>query len=52
MDLETVIKELTELDGEEFTSTAAFMRRCLDIVPEKRASAQELLSDPWLKDVQ
>lgn len=46
-----VLKGLVKLEEDEYTSTSAFLRRCLDIVPEKRGSAKELLSDPWLKDV-
>ena len=30
---------------------ADFMRRCLRIDPEKRATAQELLDDAWFDDV-
>ena len=37
------------LKGEMLDTTLQFLRQCLRFRPEDRASAQELLSDPWLK---
>ena len=34
---------------DEIRDAARFMRRCLQLDPEKRASARELLDDSWLK---
>ena len=33
-------------------STAALMRRCLRLDPNQRASASELLKDPWFAGVE
>ncbi|KAF9018564.1 kinase-like protein [Hymenopellis radicata] len=40
-------------EGEEelITPAAAFINRALRIDPDKRASAEELLKDPWFEDV-
>jgi serine/threonine-protein kinase SRPK3 len=35
--------------GKEKELLIGFARRMLDWLPEKRATAKELLSDPWLK---
>lgn len=33
---------------DEVDSAVAFMKRCLNVVPAKRATVRELLTDPWL----
>ncbi|KAF8645571.1 hypothetical protein AX16_007735 [Volvariella volvacea WC 439] len=40
---------LTPMTDEERRGAAAFMRRCLRLRPSERATAEELLQDPWLK---
>ncbi|KAF7560552.1 hypothetical protein G7046_g3594 [Stylonectria norvegica] len=40
------------LDGEEKTLFIGFAKRMLAWIPGKRATAKELLDDPWLKNVQ
>ncbi|THV05659.1 kinase-like protein [Dendrothele bispora CBS 962.96] len=51
--LEKLLKTFASVDTKEGDVEAAerFSRRCLQLVPEKRASAQELIEDPWLADV-
>ena len=40
-----------QVDPAEVLPLAALMRRCLRINPELRATARELLDDPWFKGV-
>ena len=37
---------------EDIKGTAAIMTRCLHLDPAKRASAAELLEDPWFEGVE
>ena len=39
---------LVELTMEEQLDAANFMNRCLQTLPSKRATAEELIQDPWL----
>ncbi|KAF8874331.1 kinase-like domain-containing protein [Infundibulicybe gibba] len=49
--LEIPIRSYKILQEEDVLSMAAFMRRCLRLDPAHRASAAELLSDPWFSGV-
>ncbi|KAK0449113.1 kinase-like protein [Armillaria borealis] len=49
---ETSIRSYKVVEEADVLSTAAFMRRCLCLDPTKRASAAELLSDPWFDGVE
>ena len=44
----TLEDTVTEMDGEEKTKFLKFVTRMLVWLPEDRATAKELLSDPWL----
>ncbi|KAK0212175.1 kinase-like domain-containing protein [Desarmillaria ectypa] len=44
---EISIRRLKVIEEADVLSTAALMRRCLRLDPAQRASAAELLSDPW-----
>lgn len=37
-------------DDVEVDAAVRFLRRCLQLNPEKRASAKELVDDPWLAE--
>lgn len=39
-----------EAGSEDARAAELFLRRCLRLVPEERATARELLSDSWLLD--
>lgn len=45
----TLAEEESILEGEEKVLFPAFLSRMLKWRPEERASAKELLQDPWLK---
>ncbi|PBK74828.1 kinase-like protein [Armillaria solidipes] len=49
---EISIRSYKVVEEADVLSTAAFMRRCLRLDPTKRASAAELLSDPWFDGVE
>ncbi|KAK0448897.1 kinase-like protein [Desarmillaria tabescens] len=49
---EISIRRRKVIEEADVLSTAAFMRRCLRLDPAQRASAAELLSDPWLNGVE
>jgi serine/threonine-protein kinase SRPK3 len=50
--LEEFISKLALLkEDESAEDTARFLRRCLRLRPEDRATARELLDDPWLAGV-
>ena len=49
--LETYISVFEEVDPAEVPKLADFMRRCLHVDPQKRATALELLKDPWFEGV-
>ncbi|THU76920.1 kinase-like protein [Dendrothele bispora CBS 962.96] len=40
-----------QLSEAEIDATAKLMRRCLKLYPDERASAEELLNDPWFEGV-
>ena len=48
--LRKLLEEDAGLDGEELDGAESFIRRCLQLTPEKRATATELLEDPWLSE--
>ncbi|KAL5514153.1 hypothetical protein ACEPAG_2241 [Sanghuangporus baumii] len=48
--LEEQIAKDVPSDMEDKDKFAVFLRRCLRLDPSKRASASELLSDPWLAE--
>lgn len=37
--------------GDERPAAEMFLRWCLQLVPEERATARELADDPWLADI-
>ena len=41
----------TQLEAEDRTGFFQFLRRSLTWLPEERATAKELLEDPWLKNL-
>ncbi|KAF8062371.1 kinase-like protein [Lyophyllum atratum] len=45
-----LIKQYDVLEEADVFATANFMRRCLMLNPNERATAQELLEDPWWQD--
>lgn len=47
-DLGEALRLFIELDDAELTAAVAFLLRCLQLDPQKRATADDLLSDPWL----
>ncbi|TFK33777.1 kinase-like protein [Crucibulum laeve] len=49
--LEVAIRRYKVIEEPDIYSTAALMRRCLRLNPENRASASELLVDPWFSGV-
>ncbi|KAL0953787.1 hypothetical protein HGRIS_004971 [Hohenbuehelia grisea] len=47
--LKKLLESFGELDGDdEIRAAELFIRRCLQLEPEKRAKAAELIDDPWL----
>ncbi|KAK7051379.1 hypothetical protein VNI00_004879 [Paramarasmius palmivorus] len=48
--LDQLLKEcaLVDLEEKDVVATARFVQRCLQLIPEERPSARELLEDPWL----
>lgn len=38
-------------DASDLQAAAAFIRRCMAIDPSARPSAEDLLQDDWLKDL-
>ncbi|KAG1784135.1 kinase-like protein [Suillus placidus] len=48
---ETSIRCYHVIEEEDVLSTAALMRRCLRLDPTNRASAAELLADPWFAGI-
>ncbi|PBK97719.1 kinase-like protein [Armillaria gallica] len=49
---EVSLRSYKVVEEADVLSTAAFMRRCLRLDPTNRASAAELLSDPWFDGVE
>lgn len=45
-----LLETFSELE-EEMQPAENFLRRCLRLVPDDRATAKELIDDPWLADV-
>jgi serine/threonine-protein kinase SRPK3 len=43
--------EMKSLEGEEKTSFLKFLRRMLRWRPEDRATARELVQDPWIQSI-
>jgi len=52
--LEKLLDSFAIHDAEtsELQAAKTFLRRCLQLIPENRASVKELIEDPWLADVQ
>lgn len=49
---EISIRSYKVIEEADVLSTAALMRRCLRLDPTQRASAAELLSDPWFDEIE
>lgn len=47
--LEEILATYECIPKEEVEGAAAFIEKCLQVDPSKRATVQELLSDPWLE---
>ncbi|KAL1714120.1 hypothetical protein EV715DRAFT_174831, partial [Schizophyllum commune] len=48
--LRKLLETFSELPAEEVPLAESFLRRCLRLTPEERATAKDLLDDPWLVD--
>ncbi|OCH96308.1 kinase-like protein [Obba rivulosa] len=48
--LRKLLETFSELGEEEVQSAERFVRRCLRLTPEERATTKELIDDPWLAD--
>ncbi|KAL1681181.1 kinase-like domain-containing protein [Schizophyllum commune] len=48
--LRKLLETFSELPAEEIPLAESFLRRCLRLTPEERATAKDLLDDPWLVD--
>ena len=46
--LEDFLRSLSAVDENDIPGVTAFLRKCLALNPDLRASAQELLKDRWL----
>ena len=46
--LHKLLKTFSELAEEDIEPAERFLRRCLRLTPEERATAKELVDDPWL----
>ncbi|KAF8067837.1 kinase-like domain-containing protein, partial [Lyophyllum atratum] len=46
----SLLKRYNVLEEADVFATATFMQRCLRLNPNERATAQELLDDPWWQD--
>ncbi|KIM80030.1 hypothetical protein PILCRDRAFT_542341 [Piloderma croceum F 1598] len=46
-----ILERYNILEGQDVLATANIMRRCLRLNPKDRATAKELLQDPWWQDV-
>lgn len=49
--LERLIGSQKVVPPEEVAALASLVGRCLRLDPAERATAQDLLSDPWFEDV-
>ena len=47
--IEDLLRKYDVLQATDLPSTAAFIVRCLQLDPSKRATAEQLLADPWLE---
>ncbi|GBE89340.1 hypothetical protein SCP_1600010, partial [Sparassis crispa] len=47
----TLADTVTKIDGEEKEQFLHFVNRMLQWLPERRATAQELLDDPWMRSL-
>lgn len=45
--LRKLLQSFSEL-GDDTPRAEEFLRRCLKLAPDKRATATELINDPWL----
>lgn len=48
--LRKLLEEDGELSGDALDATERFLKGCLQLTPENRATATELLEDPWLSE--
>ncbi|KAI5899261.1 kinase-like protein [Schizophyllum commune H4-8] len=48
--LRKLLEKFSELRVEEIPLAESFLRRCLRLTPEERATAKDLIDDPWLAD--
>jgi serine/threonine-protein kinase SRPK3 len=46
-----LIDSVSTIEGEEKEQFLRFASRMLEWLPEKRATAQELLDDPWMRSL-
>ena len=48
--LRKLLETFSELSEEDVEAAERFLRRCMRLTPEERATAKELVDDPWLAD--
>ncbi|KAI0707314.1 kinase-like domain-containing protein [Earliella scabrosa] len=48
--LRKLLETFSELPEEDVEAAERFLRRCMRLTPEERATAKELVDDPWLAD--
>ena len=46
--LRKLLETFSELPEEDVEAAERFLRRCMRLTPEERATAKELVDDPWL----
>ena len=49
--LENVLSQFGTMRAADVGPAAAFIRKCLEVDPEKRLTAEALLKDVWLADI-
>lgn len=48
--LRKLLEKFSELPEADIQLAEQFLRRCMRLTPEERATAKELVDDPWLTD--